>query len=63
MASPFTTEAFSLLAVGIFFIVLRTYARLTSVGIKRFQPDDYIMLFAAVGLHFLDTSLRAVSPQ
>ncbi|KAJ5887408.1 hypothetical protein N7495_007449 [Penicillium taxi] len=46
--SDFNTEAFSLLAVAIVIIGLRTTARWIMVGPKNFQPDDYIMLLACV---------------
>ena len=48
MSDPFTTEAFSLLGVGIFVIALRSYARITSVGFRGLQFDDYLMCVAAV---------------
>ncbi|CAK7216060.1 hypothetical protein SBRCBS47491_002703 [Sporothrix bragantina] len=48
MADSFTTEAFTLLAIGLFFIFLRTYARLTKTGMSGFKADDYLMLLAAV---------------
>jgi hypothetical protein len=48
MSDPFTTEAFSLLGVGIFVIALRSYARVTSVGFRGLQFDDYLMCVAAV---------------
>ena len=44
----FTTEAFTLLAIGLFFIFLRTYARLSNIGMSGFKADDYLMLLAAV---------------
>ncbi|KAL1849545.1 hypothetical protein Plec18170_007453 [Paecilomyces lecythidis] len=47
MAS-FETEAFTLLAIAIIVIAVRTYARLTSAGLRNFQLDDYLMLVAAV---------------
>jgi hypothetical protein len=47
-SNPFITEAFTLLGVALATIVLRTYARVSSVGIRRFQLDDYMMLLAAV---------------
>lgn len=47
MAS-FETEAFTLLAIAIIVIAVRTYARLTSAGLSNFQLDDYLMLVAAV---------------
>jgi hypothetical protein len=49
MGDSFTTEAFTLLGVGIAVIALRIVARAISVGIKRFQFDDYLMCVAAVG--------------
>ncbi len=48
MADAFTTEAFTLLGVGVTVVALRTYARITAVGIRKFQADDYLMLFATV---------------
>lgn len=46
----FTTEAFTLLGVGIAVIALRIVARATAVGFKGFQFDDYLMCVAAVGI-------------
>ncbi|KAJ6095219.1 hypothetical protein N7486_005965 [Penicillium sp. IBT 16267x] len=46
--SEFVTEAFTLLAVAIVIIALRTTARWIMVGPKNFQADDYIMLVACV---------------
>lgn len=48
MADAFTTEAFSLLGVGITTIGVRTYARCSTVGFRGLKPDDYLMLGAAV---------------
>ena len=48
MADDFTKEAFTLLGVGIGVVALRTYARFTSVGIRNFMLDDYLMLLAVV---------------
>ncbi|KAF9877958.1 hypothetical protein CkaCkLH20_04534 [Colletotrichum karsti] len=45
--SDFTTEAFTLLGVAIGVIFLRTYARISAVGIKHLQADDYLMLLVA----------------
>lgn len=50
MDDSFTTEAFTLLGVGIAVIALRVVARATAVGFKRFQFDDYLMCVAAVCL-------------
>lgn len=44
----FVTEAFTLLAIALVLIALRTYARSTSAGIRNFQVDDYLMLVAGV---------------
>jgi hypothetical protein len=46
--SEFTTEAFTLLGVGLGIILLRTGSRLSTVGLKGFQADDYLMIVAAV---------------
>lgn len=47
-AHEFNVEAFTLLAIAVLFVFLRTLQRLLSVGIKKFQFDDYLMLFAIV---------------
>lgn len=47
-ANAFITEAFALLGVALLLIALRTYARASTVGFRRFQLDDYMMLVAAV---------------
>jgi hypothetical protein len=44
----FTHEAFTLLGVGLLFIGLRSYVRITTVGWKGLQADDYLMWVAAV---------------
>jgi len=44
----FVTEAFALLGVGLLFIGLRTYVRVSTVGWKGLQADDYLMWVAAV---------------
>jgi hypothetical protein len=49
-SNPFIIEAFALLGVALMIIFLRTIARATSVGVRRFQVDDYMMLVAAVSL-------------
>ncbi|KAF1961445.1 hypothetical protein CC80DRAFT_237658 [Byssothecium circinans] len=55
MANAFTTEAFTLLGVGITVVALRTVARATVVGVKHFQFDDYLMCVAAV-IYSLETA-------
>ncbi|KAK8103344.1 uncharacterized protein PG998_010377 [Apiospora kogelbergensis] len=44
----FTIEAFALLGIGLAVIGLRTYWRLSTVGIRNLKADDYLMLLAAV---------------
>lgn len=51
----FVTEAFVLLALAWIVIFLRTYARASSVGIKKFQLDDYWMLVAGVSVPSIAT--------
>jgi hypothetical protein len=48
-ARQFNIEAFTLLGVGLTVTILRTYVRISSVGLKRLQVDDYLVWFAAVG--------------
>ena len=48
MADSFTKEAFTLLGVGVGLVALRTYSRWSSVGIRNFMLDDYLMLVAVV---------------
>ncbi|KAK3988495.1 hypothetical protein QBC44DRAFT_100121 [Cladorrhinum sp. PSN332] len=44
----FAIEAFTLLGIGVSFIGLRLYSRISIVGLKHLQPDDYLMVLAAV---------------
>lgn len=44
----FVTEAFTLLGVALLFIGLRSYVRISTVGWKGLQADDYLMWVAAV---------------
>ncbi|KAK8009807.1 Glucan 4-alpha-glucosidase [Apiospora arundinis] len=44
----FTIEAFALLGIGLAVIGLRTYWRLSTVGIRNLKADDYLVLLAAV---------------
>ena len=46
--TAFQTEAWALLSVGLFIVILRTISRVIHVGIRNFWADDYLMLFAAV---------------
>ncbi|KAL6249320.1 hypothetical protein RBB50_003173 [Rhinocladiella similis] len=48
MANEFNTEAFTLLAIGVLIVAIRTASRLSVTGIKGLWADDYLMLFATV---------------
>ncbi|KIW21160.1 hypothetical protein PV08_01740 [Exophiala spinifera] len=48
MANEFNTEAFTLLAIGVLIVAIRTASRLSVVGLKALWLDDYLMLFATV---------------
>jgi hypothetical protein len=48
MDENFAIEAFTLLALAVVIIVLRTIARWNTAGPKNFQLDDYVMPIAAV---------------
>ena len=47
-SDEFATEAFTLLALAIIIIVLRTIARWITAGPKSFHLDDYVMPIAGV---------------
>ncbi|CEI63268.1 hypothetical protein FVEN_g194 [Fusarium venenatum] len=47
-ADSFVAEAFTLLAIGILIILLRTYARVRQVGLRNLEVDDYLMLLVIV---------------
>lgn len=48
MADDFSVEAFTLLSLAIVVIALRTAARVSMVGVRNFQLDDYFMLLAGI---------------
>lgn len=48
MADAFNREAFTLLGIGTAIVGLRTYARISMVGIRRLMLDDYLMVLALV---------------
>lgn len=54
---PFTIEVFTLWGVSAMVIGLRTYARWSTVGIREFQVDDYLMIVACVSSPFFDLPL------
>lgn len=44
----------TLFAVGAFVTCLRTYSRIKMVGVKRLQPDDYLVWLALVSLVYVE---------
>lgn len=44
----FNVEAFTLLGIALAATVLRTYARVSAVGIRNLKPDDYLVWVGAV---------------
>lgn len=50
--NAFTEEGFIFLGIALFITLLRTYARWSMVGFKKFQPDDYLVWFAFVSIPF-----------
>ena len=57
-AEQFNIEAFTLLGVGLFITILRTYTRISTVGWRRLEVDDYLIWFAAVWLCLLSMKRR-----
>ncbi|KAK2757622.1 hypothetical protein FQN54_004591 [Arachnomyces sp. PD_36] len=53
----FVVEVFTLLSVSLFVILLRTYARWSTVGFREFCPDDYLILLA--GAVFIGEAVTA----
>ncbi|KAM4060959.1 hypothetical protein HRG_012924 [Hirsutella rhossiliensis] len=54
--TKFTTEAWTLLAIGVLVTLLRTYARTRAVGCQGLQADDYLVWVAAT-LYVAETIL------
>ena len=48
MPGSSTVELWTLYAFGVSFTVLRTYARISAVGVRELQVDDYLIWFAIV---------------
>jgi len=46
---PRVIEEFVLLFIGIVVVATRLYVRIKTVGWQRLQPDDWLMVAAAVG--------------
>lgn len=46
--NPRAVEAFVMMALGIMVVALRLHVRISTVGWKKLQPDDYLMVLAAV---------------
>ncbi|KAI0403698.1 hypothetical protein F4802DRAFT_570704 [Xylaria palmicola] len=51
---PSAIEAWSYLSVGLVVTILRTYFRISQIGIKNLQPDDYLVWVAAI-FYILET--------
>lgn len=50
MAEDFIAEAFSLLGISLGIILLRMISRVSLVGTRELQLDDYLMVLAGVSL-------------
>ena len=48
MADAFNRQVFAMLGVGASVVLLRTYARCSTVGFRALMLDDYLMLVALV---------------
>ena len=48
MTENFIAEYFSLLAISLVVISIRTISRISLLGIRRLQLDDYLMVLAGV---------------
>ncbi len=48
MTENFIAEYFSLLAISLVVISLRTVSRISLLGIRKLQLDDYLMVLAGV---------------
>lgn len=49
MSENFVAEFFSLLGISLVVISLRIASRISSLGLRRLQLDDYLMVLAGVG--------------
>ena len=50
MSENFNAEYFSLLGISLVVISIRTVSRMSFLGIRRLQLDDYLMVLAGVGI-------------
>jgi hypothetical protein len=48
MSENFVAEFFSLLGIALVVISLRIVSRISSLGLRRLQLDDYLMVLAGV---------------
>lgn len=48
MLDPFSIEVFTLWGISLAVVSTRTYARWSTVGVREFQVDDYLMVLAVV---------------
>jgi hypothetical protein len=46
-----TVELWTLYAIGVSITFLRTYARISAVGIRELHVDDYLIWLAIVCIH------------
>jgi len=44
----FNTQLWTFYVIAVIIVILRTWARVKSVGLKHLRPDDYIIWFAIV---------------
>lgn len=69
MTSNTTVELWTLYAFGFLVTVLRTYARITAVGIRELRADDYLIWIAivrgllSVGSHHTNTVRSSSTPR
>lgn len=48
-SSKFSVQTWAFFAIAAFFVVLRCLARIQTVGIRKLEPDDWLMNMALVG--------------
>lgn len=60
MSSNPTVELWTLFTIGVLFTVLRTYARLSAVGLRELRADDYLIWLAVVSIMIYLTRIAFV---
>jgi hypothetical protein len=53
----FNTQLWTFYAFGVLVTILRTYSRIKAVGLRNFQPDDFIVWVAIVRIFESSTSI------